>query len=150
MISQEQSDRIVEALNASTATGAALRQEAMELLAVIPGYDWSGVYRLERDGLHLDEFVGAETDHTFIPVGRGVCGLAVAENRNQIVKDVRQLDNYLACSSATRSEIVVLFRSEQGHIMGQIDIDGHEIATFDETDETFLGRVSDILANRWE
>lgn len=150
MISQEVADRIVNALNSSTARGAALRGEAMELLADIPGYDWSGVYRLERDGLHLDEFVGAETEHTFIPVGRGVCGVAVAENKNQVIQDVRKIENYLACSSKTRSEIVVLFRAKQGNILGQIDIDGHEVGNFDESDETFLGRISDILANRWE
>ena len=150
MIQENQADRIIEQLSASPATGAALRQEAMELVSGLTGYNWSGIYRLERDGLHLDEFVGDETEHTFIPVGKGVCGQAIAENRNQIIDDVRKLDNYLACSTKTKSEIVVLFRSDQGQVLGQIDIDGHEVGAFDESDERFLARVSEILASRWE
>ena len=84
-----------------------------------------------------------------IPVGRGVCGTAVAEDANQVVTDVRQLDNYLACSVSTRSEIVVLIRDEN-EILGQIDIDGHQVGQFDQTDEAMLERVAAILAARWE
>lgn len=120
----------------------------MELLDGLPGYDWSGIYRLEGDTLVLDAYVGAETDHTHIPVGRGVCGTAVAEDRSVVVEDVRQLENYLACSLATRSEIVVLIKRD-GVTIGQIDIDGHELAAFGVEDERFLEAVASILAERW-
>ncbi len=129
--------------------GFALRQEAMHALNELDGYDWSGIYRLEGDTLVLDAFVGAETDHTRIPVGRGVCGTAVAENRNQVVEDVRELTNYLACSTQTRSEIVVLIRRGDT-ILGQIDVDGHRVATFDERHERFLEAVASVLADRWD
>jgi L-methionine (R)-S-oxide reductase len=148
VISQADADRLVGALEAQRLRGAELRRFAMETLSELPGYDWSGVYRLDGDQLILDEFVGAPTDHTRIPVGTGVCGTAVAENRNQVVADVRELSNYLSCSLQTRSEIVVLIRSEAG-VLGQIDIDGHSVGSFDASDEQLLERVAEILAERW-
>lgn len=120
----------------------------MRRLSELPHYDWSGVYRLEGDVLRLDAFVGAATDHTQIPVGAGVCGTAVAEDRNVVVDDVRESTNYLACSIETRSEIVVLIRRND-EILGQIDIDGHEVGAFDASDETFLEQIAAILAERW-
>jgi GAF domain-containing protein len=132
----------------SALTGAELRRFAMQRLAELPGYNWSGIYRLEGDMLVLDEYVGAETDHTHIPVGRGVCGTAVAENANQVIADVNALDNYLACSLTTKSEIVVLIR-RAGEIVGQIDIDGHEVGAFGAEDEAFLESLGALLAERW-
>lgn len=149
MISKERADEILQTIADSDATGAELRMEAMENLAQLPDYNWSGIYRLEGDTLVLDEYVGAETDHTRIPVGRGVCGTAVAEEKNQVVADVRELSNYLACSTQTRSEIVVLIRDGE-KILGQIDIDGHTVGAFDKTDEDFLEGLAGILAARWE
>lgn len=121
----------------------------MRLLDALEGYDWSGIYRLEGDELVLDEYVGEATDHTHIPVGRGVCGTAVSEDRNQVIPDVRDLSNYLSCSVHTRSEIVVLIRDTEGRVLGQIDIDGHQVGAFDASDEAFLTRVGDLLAGRW-
>jgi GAF domain-containing protein len=142
------SEHVVTAIETNEADGPALRRFAMEKLAEIESYDWCGIYRLEGDTLVLDEFVGAATDHSSIPVGRGVCGTAVAEGRNQIVEDVRERSNYLACSIQTRSEIVVLIRRE-GVVLGQIDVDGHRVGAFDSTDEQMLERVADRLAARW-
>ncbi len=121
----------------------------MQMLDSLPTYNWSGIYRLEGDTLVLDAYVGAATDHTEIPVGRGVCGTAVAENENQVIEDVRELDNYLACSLETRSEIVVLIRKGD-EILGQIDIDGHEVNAFGIEDEKFLTSIAGVLAERWE
>lgn len=129
-------------------TGVAFRRVVVEALDRIPTYNWSGFYRLEGDELVLDEFVGASTDHDRIKVGVGVCGTAVADNANQVVRDVRDLENYLACSLQTRSEIVVLIRKGD-MILGQIDIDGHQVAAFDATDEAFLERVAQLVAERW-
>jgi GAF domain-containing protein len=149
MIEPTESARILQALSESNLGGAPLRRYAMELLDGLPTYDWSGIYRLQGDTLVLDEYVGAPTDHTNIPVGRGVCGTAVAEDRNQLIEDVRELDNYLSCSIHTRSEIVVLIRRGD-QVLGQIDIDGHQVGAFDETDESLLTRMGDLLAERWE
>jgi GAF domain-containing protein len=149
MISGSDSNRILNALEASKNWGREFRGEAMALIHSLPGYNWCGIYRLEGATLELDEYVGERTEHTHIPVGRGVCGTAVADNANQVIEDVRSLDNYLACSLNTRSEIVVLIYDEDGAIRGQIDIDGHEVKAFDASDEEFLKSVAISLALRW-
>ena len=129
--------------------GRAFRAFCMAQLDQLHGFDWSGVYRLEGDTLVLDEFVGAETDHTRIPVGTGVCGTAVAEDRNQAIEDVRELKNYLACSLETRSEAVVLIRGE-GRVLGQIDIDGHEVGRFGPEEVALLEELAALIADRWD
>ena len=149
MVDQETSRAILAAIRASALSGRALREDAMQRLDQLPDYNWSGVYRLEGDTLVLDTYVGAPTDHTHIPVGRGVCGTAVAEDRNQVIEDVRTLDNYLACSTQTRSEIVVLIRRGD-EILGQIDIDGHRVGAFDASDEALLESLAAHLADRWD
>jgi GAF domain-containing protein len=121
----------------------------MARLDELPDYNWSGIYRLEGEILVLDEYVGAATDHTQIPVGRGVCGTAVAENKNQVIADVRELTNYLSCSLQTRSEIVVLIHGLDERILGQIDIDGHRVDAFGPEDEALLASLAQILAERW-
>lgn len=110
-------------------------------------YDWVGVYLLEGDELPLDNYVGAHTDHTRIAVGHGVCGTAVAEDRDINVPDVRELDNYIACSVGTRSEIVVLIRDEKGAVHGQLDLDSDQAAAFTADDERELKVVADWLGS---
>ncbi len=149
MISPDVANQVLENVRTYPETGSALRKKAMEMLSQLPGYNWSGIYRLEGDTLVLDEYVGAATDHTRIKVGVGVCGTAVAEDRNQVIEDVRELTNYLSCSLQTRSEIVVLIRKGD-KVLGQIDIDGHETGAFDRTDERFLEQLGELLADRWD
>lgn len=110
-------------------------------------YDWVGIYLLEGDTLVLHNYIGKPTEHTRIPVGVGVCGVAVAEGANQIVGDVTKVDNYLACSVGTRSEIVVLIRRGSA-ILGQIDIDSDLEDAFGQQDEMLLARVADLLSKR--
>jgi L-methionine (R)-S-oxide reductase len=112
-------------------------------------FDWTGVYVLNGDALELAEYVGAPTEHTRIAVGVGVCGTAVAENRDMNVPDVNALDNYLACSVETQSELVVLIRDSEGRILGQIDIDSHQRGAFTEADEQRVRRVAAELGARW-
>ncbi|MBS1705404.1 MAG: GAF domain-containing protein [Armatimonadetes bacterium] len=139
----------IEILRTSGVVGFPLREQAMAHLSKLPNYNWCGVYRLEGDELVLDAYVGDSTEHTRIPVGVGVCGTAVAESRNQIIDDVRELTNYLACSTMTRSEIVVLIRKDD-KILGQIDIDGHAVGAFGVEDEQMLEKLATLLADGWE
>src|SRR6185436_6034100 len=125
-----------------------LRQAVRLLKAERPHYNWVGIYLLEGDTLVLHNYVGKPTEHTHIPVGRGVCGTAVAERANQIVDDVTAVGNYLACSLETRAEIVVLIRRGD-EIFGQIDIDSDTPAAFTAADEALLARVADVLASRF-
>jgi GAF domain-containing protein len=110
-------------------------------------YNWVGIYLLEGNTLVLHNYVGKPTEHTHIPVGKGVCGVAVAKGTNQIVGDVTRIDNYLACSAETRAEIVVLIRRD-GQILGQIDIDSDLADAFTGEDESLLSDVADLLGRR--
>ena len=109
-------------------------------------YDWVGIYLLDDGFLSLHNFIGEPTEHTRIAVGHGVCGTAVAEDRDINVPDVRDLDNYLACSIGTRSEIVVLIRDPQTmEVYGQLDLDSDRVGAFTGEDEHELRRVADWL-----
>jgi L-methionine (R)-S-oxide reductase len=113
-------------------------------------FHWTGIYELFPDDiLRLGPFIGAATDHVFISVGRGVCGSAVAEKRNKIIPDVTKEPNYLACSSSTKSELVVLIQ-KGGKIFAQIDIDSHDLDAFDERAVEAVQKVADWLANAYE
>ena len=102
-------------------------------------YNWVGFYfaNHETKTLHLGPYIGAETDHTVIPFGKGICGQVAVSNANFVVPDVAAQDNYIACSFTVKSEIVVpLFVN--GENIGQIDIDSHVLNPFTEADERFL------------
>ncbi len=128
-MSQNELTALLERLSACPLKGRAFREEAMTELNRLEGYDWSGVYALEPGDtgpgeLVLDAYVGAPTDHTRIPVGRGVCGTAVLTDQDQVVDHVAELENYLSCSLATKSEIVVLVRKELRHFGNRLGCDG--------------------------
>ena len=125
--------------------------EAVRLLhASNPRFHWTGIYELFPDGvLRLGPFIGAPTDHVFIAVGQGVCGTAVAERRNINIPDVSKATNYLACSAATRSELVILIRRSET-IFAQIDIDSHELDAFDPATVAEVERVADHLAAAYD
>ncbi len=149
-----QVDQLVSQLHALVADGASfetvLGAAVSGLHQLDPRFDWTGIYELYPDNvLRLGPFVGSPTDHVFIGVGTGVCGTAVAEKRNQNIPDVRKITNYLACSTETRSELVVLIRSGDT-IHAQIDIDSHQVAAFDDAAVVNVQRIADWLALRYQ
>ena len=110
-------------------------------------YNWVGFYfaNPEAKTLHLGPYVGAPTEHTVIPFGKGICGQVAVSNENFVVPDVTVQDNYIACSFTVKSEIVVpLFVN--GKNIGQIDIDSHVLDPFTEADELFLEFVNQQVA----
>jgi GAF domain-containing protein len=119
-----------------------------ELLHVsIDYYNWVGFYfrNGSKEELILGPYVGAATDHTVIPFGKGICGQVAVSNQNFVVPDVAAQDNYIACSFTVKSEIVVpLFVN--GENIGQIDIDSHVLDPFTEADERFLEFVNIEIA----
>jgi L-methionine (R)-S-oxide reductase len=119
------------------------------LASLSPKFNWTGIYVLKGKYLELGPYIGAATDHKRIPVGRGVCGTAVAENADQNIPDVQACENYLACSLETQSELVVLIRDAQGKILGQIDIDSHSRAAFGEREESAVRQVAQQLGELW-
>jgi GAF domain-containing protein len=115
-----------------------------EIGRALPQATWRGVYWLEGDHLVLGPYEGPATEHVRIPVGVGVCGTAVAQDRDQVVPDVRARENYLSCSANVRSEIVVLVRSG-GRVVGQLDLDSDRVGAFGEDDHRYLKMVARAL-----
>jgi L-methionine (R)-S-oxide reductase len=108
----------------------------------LPQASWVGIYWLRRNELVLGPYEGAATEHERIPIGQGVCGTAVATDTDQVVRDVRDVENYLACSADVRSEVVVLIRSH-GRVIGQLDLDANEVDAFSRDDYCVLRTVAD-------
>jgi L-methionine (R)-S-oxide reductase len=143
------SDRIVAALRGAFAREEGreglLRIAAEKIRAAGPPYTSVYLYMLHGNELVLEAHAGRNTDHTRIPVGVGVCGTAVALGKDQNVPDVRAVENYLACNSWTRSELVVLIR-RGSLILGQIDIDSDVPDPFTAEEEAEVKQVADALA----
>lgn len=121
------------------------------LKANVPHYNWVGFYfrNGNKEELVLGPYVGAPTDHTVIPFGKGICGQVAVSNQNFVVPDVSAQDNYIACSIMVKAEIVVpIF--VHGKNIGQIDIDSNTPDPFTEDDEHFLeficAKVAALLA----
>ncbi len=142
-------DRIVAALRGTFARdegrGALLRVAAEKIHAAGPPYTSVYLYMLHGDALVLEAYAGRETTHTRIPVGAGVCGVAVATGRDQNVPDVRAVGHYIACNAWTRSELVVLVR-RGATILGQIDVDSDRPDPFTPEEEAEVRKVADALA----
>jgi len=144
MIFDELKPKVTEIVSSSNI----LREEKLlkicELLNnSIEYYNWVGFYFANQENLalHLGPYVGAETDHTVIPFGKGICGQVAVSNANFVVPDVSSQENYIACSFTVKSEIVVpLFVN--GKNIGQIDIDSHKLNPFTAADERFLEFVN--------
>ena len=107
------------------------------------GFWWTGFYRVVGEELVLGPFQGPMAC-TRIRKGRGVCGTAWAKDEMQVVPDVDKFPGHIACSSASRSEIVVPVRHE-GNIVAVLDIDSAQLANFDETDRQYLERIVQLL-----
>jgi L-methionine (R)-S-oxide reductase len=111
-------------------------------------YDWVGIYWVDPSGadLVLGPWTGPEaTEHVRIPIGVGICGAAAASGLTEIVPDVEADPRYLACFTTTRSEIVVPIFAD-GQVVGEIDIDGSDLAAYDQTDAIFLEEIAALLA----
>jgi len=129
----------------------ACRHVVKRLHSSLTRYHWVGIYLLDGDELVLAAWDGPQaTEHTRIPLDRGICGLAAREGRSVIVDDVAKDPRYLACFPSTRSEIVVPIMSEDGRVLGEIDVDSDEPSAFGREDEALLRDVARLLAGRFE
>ena len=106
---------------------------------------WVGFYLVDGDRLVLGPFQGSVACYR-IGRGRGVCGTAWAEATTQVVPDVDRFPGHIACSSLSRSEIVVPLIDGGGVVRGVLDIDSKELAQFDDTDARNLERAAAIIA----
>ena len=148
---QELSQRLIKDLeDFDTISGVELQKSLVQWLdEEVSYYNWTGFYFMndEKQQLEIGPYVGAYTDHTVIPYGRGICGQVAVSGKTFEVPDVHAQDNYLACSLATKSEIVVpIYKGE--NLVGQIDIDSHELDPFTQEDHDLLEAVANFVAQR--
>ena len=109
-------------------------------------YSWVGIYIVKKDDLVLGPWRGKQaTEHTKIPIGKGVCGSAADIGKTEIVSNVNSDSRYLACFASTRSEIVVPIKNNS-QVIGEIDIDSDFQDAFKEEDKLFLGRIADKIS----
>jgi GAF domain-containing protein len=136
--------------------GADKRQALGELCKIlragVPDYNWVGFYVVEPSGdmLALGPFDGEPTEHVRIPFGKGICGQAAQTGKTFVVQDVTKETNYLACSLAVKSEIVLpIFQN--GKVVAQLDIDSHTANAFGKEDQDFLGQLCRMVQDvAWE
>lgn len=117
------------------------------LCALVPHYNWVGFYLVDSEKMNelvLGPYVGEPTEHVRIPFGKGICGQAAERGETFVVQDVSEQNNYLSCSLNVKSEIVVpLFKN--GKVVGEIDIDSHEVGPFTEADSEFLEEIAGLV-----
>ncbi len=122
---------------ANMANVAALIQEAFH-------FWWTGFYRVIDNQLVLGPFQGPVAC-TRIGFGKGVCGTSWKERKTLVVEDVEQFPGHIACSSESKSEIVVPL-IKQGEVIGVLDIDSERLATFDATDQHWLEQIAEVVS----
>jgi L-methionine (R)-S-oxide reductase len=151
-LNREQAKEFLVRLDAAlgTSRGKQARDALVKLLnSTVPTYTWVGVYIVEGNDLVLDSWAGpAATEHVRIPIGKGVCGFAAKAGRTEIVSDVSKDPRYLQCFLSTKSEIVVPI-SNQGKVVGEIDIDSDQLDAFSSVDREFLEAVARKSSGLW-
>ncbi|MCF6222590.1 MAG: GAF domain-containing protein [Flavobacteriaceae bacterium] len=140
-------NKIIDIVNKDVKSDEKLQEICSLLKREISYYDWVGFYfkNENKNELKLSQFSGKPTEHTIIPFGKGICGQVALSNKNFVVQNISEQDNYISCGFEVKSEIVIpIFRN--GMNIGQIDIDSHTINPFTKTDEQLLEFVCDKVS----
>ncbi len=128
---------------------AALATVACELHHAFAYYHWTGFYRVVRpQHLKIGPYQGTH-GCLDIPFQRGVCGTAARSRQTQLVPDVEQFPGHIACSSTTRSEIVVPVLNPKGRLLAVLDVDSNDLAAFDAADQVALESICAYLGERF-
>ena len=109
------------------------------------GFFWTGFYLVNDNELILGPFQGSVACY-HIPYNKGVCGTAWARRQTVVVPDVEEFPGHIACSSLSRSEIVVPVFNASNEVVAVLDIDSKELSTFDEVDQYYLERIVRIVS----
>lgn len=151
-LSREQAKEVLVKLESAlgSSRGRQAREAMVKLLnSSVPTYSWVGIYVVEGNDLVLNAWAGpAATEHTRIPIGKGVCGFAAKAGRTEIVSDVSKDPRYLQCFLSTKAEIVVPI-SHKGTVVGEIDIDSDHLDAFSSVDREFLEAVGRKASGLW-
>ena len=151
-LGREQAKEVLVGLDSALggSRGRGAREAVVKLLSSsVPTYTWVGIYAVEGNDLVLDAWSGpSATEHTRIPIGKGVCGFAAKAGRTEIVSDVAKDPRYLQCFLSTKAEIVVPILN-QGKVVGEIDIDSDQLDAFSSVDKEFLEAVARKAGTVW-
>ena len=140
-------NKFINILNNNSSLEGKLQEVCDFLRQSVAYYDWVGFYfkNGQKQELKLKCFSGEPTEHTIIPFGKGICGQVAISNKNFVVQDVSEQDNYISCGLKVRSEIVIPIFVD-GENIGQIDIDSHSIRPFTGKDEELLEFICKQIA----
>jgi L-methionine (R)-S-oxide reductase len=128
---------------------AAMATIVSELHNAFESFDWTGFYRVVRDDhLQIGPYQGSH-GCLDIPFSRGVCGAAATSKKTQLVPDVDAFPGHIACSSATKSEIVVPVLGKKGEVLAVLDIDSNALNDFDAVDQHWLESICQLYAMRY-
>lgn len=122
--------------------------ESIKLIdAFSDGFDWTGFYLVKDGILEVGPYVGPETPHKKIELAQGICGAAVSQKQSIVIDNVDTDPRFLACSTTTKSEIVVpLMDGEE--VLGEIDIDSNQPAFFTKEDKEMFEEIAQIIVAR--
>jgi GAF domain-containing protein len=140
--------RIRKILDSPRSREARLQAICEELKTAGPHYDWVGFYLVDSEvegELVLGPYAGEPTEHVRIKFGQGICGQAASTRETFVIQDVTQETNYLSCSPDVKSEIVLPIFNED-ELVGELDIDSHDLAPFSEADRRLLDRICRWIA----
>ncbi len=141
-------DEIRQIASEETSRDEALQRICELIRDGMTGCDWVGFYFIDLDNeeeLVLGPFAGAPTEHTRIPIGSGICGMAAESGETIVVDDVQSEPSYIACSPEVKSEIVIPMYKD-GQIIGELDIDSHTLAAFGDEERDLLEEACQIIA----
>ena len=134
----------IKALSAGETDQVAVMANVAAAIHLEMGFWWTGFYRVQNGELVLGPFQGPVAC-MHIGYGKGVCGSSWKQGETIVVPDVEQFPGHIACSSESRSEIVVPVRSAEGEIIAVLDIDSKDLATFDEADKQWLEEIVKVF-----
>ena len=118
-----------------------------ELHTAFDYYHWTGFYRVVNDDMLLVGPYQGSHGCLSIPFSRGVCGAAARTRSTQLVEDVHAIEDHIACSSTTQSEIVVPVLTPEDRLIAVLDVDSDDIAAFDEVDQQYLEELCEKLGS---
>lgn len=138
--------RLVPMIDGET-NAVSVMANASALMREVMGdvYFWVGFYTVNGDMLELGPFQGTSACYR-IKHGRGVCGTSWSQAKTLVVPDVEEFPGHIACSSLSRSEIVVPLKNNAGTVCAVLDIDSRELAAFDDVDAKYLGEVAQKIS----
>ncbi len=137
--------QIESLIEGETDETAVLANVSSAMATAFPNWLWTGFYLVRHGELLVGPFQGPVACF-HIKKGRGVCGTAWERNETVVVPDVETFPGHIACSSLSRSEIVVPMHDGEGNVVGVLDVDSPELSTFDQVDKAYMERIMFIIS----